>query len=400
MLSYLSIGHRYRPPSSLSIRQHFTFATACSTAERILLKFVLNSRCQSSSSVPPTRLNGAIAMPSTPIYPRSAARAGVKVGFSALDRVLRSGFVCRSESEDGEGLEPGAVPGEVAAGGGVVGVPGAVEDAGDGVGDGGEQPGGLPGAQPGCVFAEGCVAPVVKAVFDGPVVAIAGEQERGAGLGGGEGGDGQDGLGLQFCTAGGGAGKRVVVAGVTVAAGGGCSAMGEPVPVPLDEHELGGAGQLRGDRCRDFAGDLDGADLMPAVAGLAAAVQHRLVLPPVRVGGGVQPGLVVLEDEHPADAERVHRRDVGFLGMHRVGCHDDQFASFSFSFSFSFSLFLAAACARVVPVAVTGIAAAAGVVAGAGAAVEDGLQEGDEAGDLVGFHVDAVLAEDGAGGDV
>jgi hypothetical protein len=68
--------------------------------------------------------------------------------------------------------------------------------------------------------------------------------------------------------------------------------------------------------------------------------------------------------------------------MHRVGCHDDQFASFSFSFSFSFSLLLAAACARVVPVAVTGIAAAAGVVAGAGAAVEDGLQEGDEAGDL------------------
>jgi hypothetical protein len=94
----------------------------------------------------------------------ATSRAGVKVGFSAFDRVLRFGFVCRSESEDGEGLEPGAVPGEVAAGGGVVGVPGAVEDAGDGVGDGGEQPGGLPGAQPGGVFAEGCVAPVVQAV--------------------------------------------------------------------------------------------------------------------------------------------------------------------------------------------------------------------------------------------
>ena len=55
MLSYLPIGHRYRPPSSLSIRQHFTFATACSTAERILLKLALNLRCQSCSSVPPTR---------------------------------------------------------------------------------------------------------------------------------------------------------------------------------------------------------------------------------------------------------------------------------------------------------------------------------------------------------
>ena len=83
MLSYLSIGHRYRPPSSLSIRQHFTFATACSTAERILLKFALNSRCQSSSSVPPTRLNGAIAMPSTPIYPRSAAVPSGPMEFSS-----------------------------------------------------------------------------------------------------------------------------------------------------------------------------------------------------------------------------------------------------------------------------------------------------------------------------
>src|SRR5271157_604906 len=84
MLSYLSIGHRYRPPSSLSIRQHFTFATACSTAERILLKFVLNSRCQSSSSVPPTRLNGAIAMPSTRSY--SASVKGIK---SLLYSIMR-----------------------------------------------------------------------------------------------------------------------------------------------------------------------------------------------------------------------------------------------------------------------------------------------------------------------
>lgn len=93
------------------------------------------------------------------------------------------------QAEEGEGLEAGAVPAQVAARGGVVVVSGAVEDAGDGVGDRGEQPGGLPGAQPGGVFAEGGVAPVVQAVFYCPVVAVAGEQERRAGLGGGEGGD-------------------------------------------------------------------------------------------------------------------------------------------------------------------------------------------------------------------
>jgi len=65
------------------------------------------------------------------------------------------------QAEEGEGLEAGAVPAQVAARSGVVVVSGAVQDAGDGVGDGGEQPGGLPGAQPGGVFAEGGVAPVV-----------------------------------------------------------------------------------------------------------------------------------------------------------------------------------------------------------------------------------------------
>jgi hypothetical protein len=66
-----------------------------------------------------------------------------------------------SEAEERESPGAGAVPGEFAAGGGVVGDPGAVEDADDGAADRGEQAGGMPGAQPGGVLAEGCVAPVV-----------------------------------------------------------------------------------------------------------------------------------------------------------------------------------------------------------------------------------------------
>src|SRR5712691_4026483 len=98
------------------------------------------------------------------------------------------------QAEQGEGAQAGAVPAEVAAGGGVVGVAGAVEDAGDGVADGGEQAGGLPGTQPGGVFAEGDITPVMQAVLNSPVFAVAGEEEFRAGLGGGERGDGQDGL--------------------------------------------------------------------------------------------------------------------------------------------------------------------------------------------------------------
>ena len=67
----------------------------------------------------------------------------------------------RLQAEECEGFEAGAVPGEVAAGGGVVGVAGAVEDADDQASGRAEQPPGCPGAQPGGVFAEGCVAPVV-----------------------------------------------------------------------------------------------------------------------------------------------------------------------------------------------------------------------------------------------
>jgi hypothetical protein len=63
------------------------------------------------------------------------------------------------QAEEGEGVEAGAVPAVGVAGGGVVAVAGAVEDAGDGAGDGGEQAGGLPGAEPGGVFAEGDAAP-------------------------------------------------------------------------------------------------------------------------------------------------------------------------------------------------------------------------------------------------
>lgn len=43
------------------------FATACSTAARILLESALNSRCQSLSSPPPGRLKGTMPMPSTPM---------------------------------------------------------------------------------------------------------------------------------------------------------------------------------------------------------------------------------------------------------------------------------------------------------------------------------------------
>jgi len=56
------------------------------------------------------------------------------------------------QAEQAEGLQSGAVPGEVAAGCGVVGQAGAVEDADGGAGDGGEQPGRVPGPQPGGVF--------------------------------------------------------------------------------------------------------------------------------------------------------------------------------------------------------------------------------------------------------
>ena len=60
-----------------------------------------------------------------------------------------------------------------------------------------------------------------------------------------------------------------------------------------------------------------------------------------------------------------------------------------FSFSFSFSCSVAVVVVVVWPA----------VAAGAGA-VEDGVQKGDEAGDLVGFRFDVGLAQDGAGGDV
>src|SRR5208283_5084621 len=294
------------------------------------------------------------------------------------------------QAEEFEGEQSGAVPGAVAAGGCVVAVAGAVEHADGHVGDGGEQPPGSASPQPGGVFGEGCVAAVVQPVFDAPVVAVAGEQEGGAGLGGGERGDGQDGLAGDFRAAGRGArGEGGVAAGAGGAAGvrGGGAADG--VPVPFDEHELPGAGQLRPDLVWDDAGDADGADFVPAVADFAGGVQDGLVFPDVSVSGGVQAGLVVLEDEHPADAGGVHRFHVPGLGMHRVRRHDDQLlplASFSFSFSF---------VAVAVPVVV---AVAAVVCRGTVAACEDGVQEGDEAGDLVGFRVDVVLAEHGAGG--
>ena len=112
--------------------------------------------------------------------------------------MLRFDLFLGLQAEQFEGAQAGAVPGVIAPGGGVVAVAGAVEDADGEVAEGGEQ---LPGpacAEPGGVFAEGDVAAVVQAVLDGPVVAVAFEEEGGAGLGGGERGDGQDGLAGQF----------------------------------------------------------------------------------------------------------------------------------------------------------------------------------------------------------
>ena len=92
------------------------------------------------------------------------ARAGVKVGIRDLGGWSRFGvFSCvtRLESNELKCLQAGAVPAEVAAGGGLAGQAGAVENADGGVADRGEQPPGVPGAEPGGVFAEGCVAAVV-----------------------------------------------------------------------------------------------------------------------------------------------------------------------------------------------------------------------------------------------
>jgi len=65
------------------------------------------------------------------------------------------------QAEEAESLQAGTVPSEGAAGCGVVGVPGAVEDADGEAGDGGEQPGGVAGPEPGGVLGVCGVAPVV-----------------------------------------------------------------------------------------------------------------------------------------------------------------------------------------------------------------------------------------------
>src|SRR5208282_2962229 len=232
--------------------------------------------------------------------------------------------------------------------GGVVGQAGAVQDADDGAGDGGEQPGGVPGPQPGGVFGVCGVTSQVKAVFDAPVAAVAGEQELRAGLGGGERGEGEHGLAGDF-RAGRAAGHARVVAGC--AAGGGGFTAADGVPVPFDEHHLGGAGEPAGDAVGDLAGDADGADFVPAVADSGGGVQHRLLVPRVGVGEGVQARLVVFQVEDPADPQLVHRLHVPGLRMQCVGRHDDQLCS----------------CSCIVAVAVAVTVAVVAWAAGAGA---------------------------------
>jgi hypothetical protein len=68
------------------------------------------------------------------------------------------------QAEQVEGLQAGAVPGEVAAGCGVVRQAGTVQDTDDSACNGGEQPGGAAGPQPGGVFGGCGIASQVKAV--------------------------------------------------------------------------------------------------------------------------------------------------------------------------------------------------------------------------------------------
>src|SRR5216684_4639642 len=79
-------------------------------------------------------------------------RAGVKVGGRGFCCMSRFDVFSGLQAEQVEGLQAGAVPGEVAAGCGVVRQAGTVQDTDDSAGNGGEQPGGAAGPQPGGVF--------------------------------------------------------------------------------------------------------------------------------------------------------------------------------------------------------------------------------------------------------
>src|SRR5260370_319283 len=78
-----------------SIRHVLRWATARSTAARILLKATLNSVWHSSSLPAARRLTGTISMPSTPTYPRSAA-AWIPARMSFRPEASKAKASCRA----------------------------------------------------------------------------------------------------------------------------------------------------------------------------------------------------------------------------------------------------------------------------------------------------------------
>src|SRR6266568_418794 len=183
----------------------------------------------------------------------------------------------RSQSEELEGTQAaGAVPAEVTPGAGVVGVPGAAEHADDQVAGGGEQARRGAGQDPAGVFAVSCVAAVVQAVLDAPVVPVMGEQAGRAGLAGGQAGDPGDCLARHFRARLAGAGEQGLPGVLAAAGSGGADAdvarrPGAGVPVTLDQEHLPGTGPAGLDRLGG-GGGADDADVVAAVAGLVSDV--------------------------------------------------------------------------------------------------------------------------------
>jgi len=170
----------------------------------------------------------------------------------------------------------GAVPAELAPGVGVVGVPGAVEDADDQVVHGGQEPGCAAGADPAGVFAVSCVAPVVQAVLDAPVMAVMGEQLGRAGLAGGQADDSGHALAGHCGAELAGAGEQVLRGGLAAGRAGPADAgvahgRGARVAVALDEEHLRGA-EPAGPDGLGGRGGADDPDVVAAVAGLVSDV--------------------------------------------------------------------------------------------------------------------------------
>src|SRR4029450_13170308 len=197
-----------------------------------------------------------------------------------------------SDREGGQG--PGGVAGVVAQGGGEVDRPGAAQRANGEVAQGRHDVGAGAGADLGAVLGEAGVADVVQAVLDRPVPAEVVGEPGGAGLGEGEAGDRIDGH-------------------------------GPPPPSPKlaglagDLEDLGG---VREPEVVDGDG-LEGAQLDPAVAAVAGAVQDRDAMPGQAGAAVQQGGLVGLDDKQVVGLfgyEELRRLGVG---LERVGGDHD-----------------------------------------------------------------------------